>query len=626
VTRDRHHLLRRQVARLLRDEPLTSALTQFLEGVDDAYHTADEDRRLLERSLELASSELLEQNAALSRALVAEKAQHTRIVRLHDTLGRLATVLARGLPLAECLHEVCREVALALDVERASVWQFDEPAKTMQCLTIYACSGRGPRSATLPLEQHPAYLEMHRTSRVIAIDDQTARPEIIEVARAVGFDDHTAGLSAPCRIAGELVGLLYIADTQGPRVWTAEEKLFATSVSDCISLALESERRQREEQLRTTLEADLRQRQRMDSIGMLAGGIAHDFNNLLVPICGNSELLTESLPTSHPDRELVDEILQAGNSARDLVGQLLAFSRKQVLQLRVVDLAEEARKTSRLLLRALPKNIELELDLEGELLVRADPGQLHQVIINLAVNARDAMPGGGRISVIGRRTTRHVTLVVEDTGTGMDEATLTKVFEPFFTTKSLGRGTGLGLSTAYGIVEQHGGSLTAFSSPGRGSRFEITLPASAPAATMTPRSRRLSIGQREIILLVEDEPIVLAVGRRLLAAAGFTVLPAGGPDEAIAIATSHPEIELVVTDVMMPVMNGVELFSRLASVLPDAGVLYVSGYDSEVLAPQGVLVDGVEFLRKPFSSVELLAAVKRALEQVRVRQRARGQR
>jgi len=260
------------------------------------------------------------------------------------------------------------------------------------------------------------------------------------------------------------------------------------------------------------------------------------------------------------------------------------------------------------------------------LLVRADPGQLHQVIINLAVNARDAMPGGGRISVIGRRTTRHVTLVVEDTGTGMDEATLTKVFEPFFTTKSLGRGTGLGLSTAYGIVEQHGGSLTAFSSPGRGSRFEITLPASAPAATMTPRSRRLSIGQREIILLVEDEPIVLAVGRRLLAAAGFTVLPAGGPDEAIAIATSHPEIELVVTDVMMPVMNGVELFSRLASVLPDAGVLYVSGYDSEVLAPQGVLVDGVEFLRKPFSSVELLAAVKRALEQVRVRQRARGQR
>ncbi len=627
MSRDRHHLLRRQVARLLRDEPLTPALVQFLEAVDHAYHQADEDRRLLERSLELTSEELLDQNAALSRALIAEKDHHNRVVRLHDALARLATVLARGLPLVECLFEVCREVVDVLDVERASVWRFDEGAMAMHCLTINARSGRGPGEMTLPLERHPTYLGTLRNARVVAIEDVGAHPEIEAVARAVGLADNTAGLSAPCRVAGQLVGVLQIAYTRGPRAWTADEKLFAASVSDCVSLALESEQRRREQELRTALEADLRQRQRMDSIGMLAGGIAHDFNNLLVPICGNAELLTESLDPSHPDRELVDEILQAGCSARDLVGQLLAFSRKQVLQLRTVDLAEEARKTSRLLLRALPENVKLELDLEGELLVNADPGQLQQVIINLVINARDAMPAGGKIRIVGRRNARplpHVALAVEDTGTGMDDDTLAKIFEPFFTTKALGRGTGLGLSTSYGIVEQHGGSLAATSEVGRGSRFEISLPCAEEASAKPIRPKRVTARQREAVLLVEDEPVVLGVGKRLLAAAGFRVIPAGGPEEALALAAKHPEIELVVTDVVMPGMNGAQLFDKLQRLLPDVGVLYMSGYDNEVLAPQGVLADGIELLRKPFSGPDLIAAVTRALERARFKKRASG--
>jgi len=203
----------------------------------------------------------------------------------------------------------------------------------------------------------------------------------------------------------------------------------------------------------------------------------------------------------------------------------------------------------------------------------------------------------------------------------MDEATLAKVFEPFFTTKALGRGTGLGLSTSYGIVEQHGGSLSATSTPGHGSRFEISLPCADKPAVEKARPKRPTARQREAVLLVEDEPVVLGVSKRLLAGAGFRVIPAGGPEEALALAAKHPEIELVITDVVMPNMNGVQLFEKLAAMIPAAGVLYMSGYDNEVLAPQGVLAEGIELLHKPFSGPDLIEAVKRVLEQVRFRRR-----
>ncbi|MBA2543549.1 MAG: response regulator [Deltaproteobacteria bacterium] len=614
---ERHHLLRRQIARLIRDEPVSPTFVQFLDAVDRTYHQSDEDRRLLERSLELMSEEMLEQNAALSRSLIAEKEVHTRTVRLHDALTHLATILAEGNDLVTSMTRICGVVVEALDVERASVWRLDDDTTSMQCLTMFARSGHPPLdSNVVAIDCHPAYLTALRTARVVAVDIDS-QPELAAVG-PVSLIDITAGLMVPCRIAGQPVGVVHIAVIAGPRDWTAEEKLFAASVADCVSLALESERRRREEDLRIGLEADLRQRQRMDSIGMLAGGIAHDFNNLLVPILGNAEMVLESIEPNHPDRDLIDEIRQAGMSARDLVGQLLAFSRKQVLQLRTVDIADEARTVARLLIRALPEHVELQLDLVGALSVRADPGQLQQVILNLVVNAKDAMPAGGTIRMIGRRVELpgpHISLVIEDTGTGMDEATLAKVFEPFFTTKELGRGTGLGLSTAYGIVEQHGGTLTATSQLGRGTRFELMLPCAVAASAAQPeRAKRPKPGQQESILLVEDEPMVLGVSKRLLVSAGFRVIAAGGPEEAIALASKHPEIELVVTDVMMPGMNGVQMFDEISKLLPGAGVLYMSGYDNEVLAPQGVLADGVDLVRKPFSSADLIGAIARRLE------------
>jgi signal transduction histidine kinase/ActR/RegA family two-component response regulator len=610
--------LRRQVARLFRDEPMTPAVERLLDAVDAAYRQADEDRRLMERSLELTSEELLTQNQVLMRALEAEQTRRTMVGRLHDALARLATLLAEGLDLDHCMQRICVEVVEALDVDRASIWRFDDRAAVMHCLTSFDRTGQGLRVEEAPIG--PEYISALGTSRVLVFDD-LQESAMWKLVAGLAKGEVMSGMVAPCRIGGHVIGVVHIDHGHGRGMWSADEQLFAASVADCVSLTLESYRRRREEELRSKLEADLQQRQRMDSVGMLAGGIAHDFNNLLVPIIGNTELILETLGLTGEDRELVEEIREAGNSARDLVAQLLAFSRKQVLHLRDIDLAEEARKVTRLLVRALPKTITIELDFDGTLPVHADPGQIQQVILNLVVNAKDAMPHGGQIRVVGRRGEQTVVLSIEDTGTGMNEATLGKVFEPFFTTKELGRGTGLGLSTAYGIVEQHGGTLTATSELGQGSRFVITLPMSSSTAASagSGRARRSTSRQREAVLLVEDEPMVLAVIKRLLTAEGFQVLAAGGPEEALLLAARHPEIELVITDVVMPVMNGKTMVDQILHLLPHVGTLYMSGYDNEVLAPQGVAIDDVDLVRKPFSGDELLAAVKRSLERAQQR-------
>ncbi len=610
---------------------MSPAIERLLEAVDAAYHQADEDRHLLERSLELTSEELLTQNQVLTRALEAEQTRRSKVVRLHDALARLAMLLAEGLDLEKSMSRICVEVVEVLDVDRASVWRFDQRTARMHCLTSFDRTGQGLRVAEVALgaagaSSVPEYISALGASRVIVFDD-LKDSAIWKLVAGLAHGEVTSGMVAPCRIAGHVIGVVHIdcghGHGLGRGTWSADEQLFAASVADCVSLTLESHLRRREEELRAKLEGDLQQRQRMDSVGMLAGGIAHDFNNLLVPIIGNTDLILDTA-ADFPDRELVEEIRQAGNSARDLVAQLLAFSRKQVLHLRDVDLAEETRKVLRLLMRALPENVTVELDLGGALSVRADPSQMQQVILNLVINAKDAMPHGGKIRVVGRRVEPGklgpalIVLAIEDSGTGMSDATLQKVFEPFFTTKELGRGTGLGLSTAYGIVEQHGGTLTATSELGHGSRFVITLPSTAGerATTSSGRTRPASAQQREMVLLVEDEPMVLAVVKRLLVAEGFRVLAAGGPEEALLLAARHPEIELVVTDIIMPVMNGKTMVDQITQLLPGVGALYMSGYDNEVLAPQGVAIDDIELVRKPFSGSELLAAVKRSLERV----------
>jgi PAS domain S-box-containing protein len=382
---------------------------------------------------------------------------------------------------------------------------------------------------------------------------------------------------------------------------------------------------------RRLLEEQFRQSQKMEAVGRLAGGIAHDFNNLLTAITGYADLLRSRLPQDDPRRGYVEEILGAADRAAALTRQLLAFSRRQLLQPRVLDLKETVRNAERMLGRIIGEDIELTTRLESRGHVRADPSQLEQVLLNLAVNARDAMPNGGRLVLEARDVQipegfaasrgpmpagTYVLLAVSDTGMGMDQSALSHIFEPFFTTKEPGKGTGLGLATVYGIVKQSGGYIWATSELHRGARFEIYLPhvekdgdaAQAPAGPEPELE-----GGKETVLLVEDEEGVRRTVREMLEWYGYRVLPASGATEAVALARSHEApIHLLLTDVVMPRLGGRELRSAVASYRPRIPVLYISGYAGEGVNEE-LLEDGAAFLAKPFTAAALAQKVREVL-------------
>jgi PAS domain S-box-containing protein len=371
---------------------------------------------------------------------------------------------------------------------------------------------------------------------------------------------------------------------------------------------------------RRILEEEARQSRKMEAAGRLAGGIAHDFNNLLTAILGTSELLLSNLPKGDSTREDVEEIKRAATRAANLTRQLLAFGRRQVLQPRTLDVDTLVRGVESLLRRLIGEHITLSVQGAGGLwLVRADPGQLEQVIVNLSVNARDAMPTGGSLVIEtanlsfegashGEQSIMkegdYVLLTVSDSGTGMDDETLRHVFEPFFTTKAPGKGTGLGLATVYGIVKQSGGFIYADSEVGRGSRFRIYLPRvegvvetgeSQPVAKVTAKAEGT-------ILLVEDEEAVRRLARRVLEGLGYRVLEAASGSAALALVdTLTGELDLVVTDVIMPGMSGQELSARLRVRRPNLPILYVSGYTDDAILQHGTLLPNTAFLQKPFS-------------------------
>ncbi len=372
---------------------------------------------------------------------------------------------------------------------------------------------------------------------------------------------------------------------------------------------------------RRRLEEELRQAQMMEAIGKLAGGIAHDFNNLLVSIIGHADLLRDRLREPQ-DIDAVDQIIHSGELAADLVRQLMAFSRKQELRPRVVDLFCAVTALERLLSRVLGEEVGVELvGPEEPVRVLIDPVQLEQVVVNLATNARDAMEGGGTITLTVSRT-RHPpetlprgsygVLDVSDTGPGMAPEVARRAFEPFFTTKPEGQGTGLGLATVYGIAQQAGG--LAMVVPGEvGTTIRVVLPETFAPETATPvPMRRDRSGGHETILLVEDEETVADLVSLVLRRAGYRVLVAEGAEAAMALWGGHDGIDLLLTDVVMPKMGGPALVSALAANGPVPRVLYMSGYTADRLA--GVAPDDVDLLAKPFTGPELLARVRRALE------------
>lgn len=391
--------------------------------------------------------------------------------------------------------------------------------------------------------------------------------------------------------------------------------------------------RQTEETLRQ-VEEQLRHAQKMESIGTLAGGIAHDFNNLLTAIIGYSELVLARLDKTNPIRTKIEEIHNAGERAVSLTRQLLAFSRKQTLEAKVIDLNGIVMGMNKLLHRLIGEDIEQVMELGPELgQVKADSGQVEQVIMNLAVNARDAMPQGGRLLIqtsnidvdtnyarqhLSIEPGPYVMLAVSDNGIGMDEETRRHIFEPFFTTKEKGKGTGLGLCTVYGIVKQNGGDIRVDSQFGQGTRIEIYLPRVEVAveAVQAHCAPVTMMGGTETVLVVEDEDTVRKLARVILHLNGYTVLEARNADEALVICEQHAgPIHLMVTDIVMPGMSGRALFYCIEPLRPELRVLYISGYIEQAIFHSGVFDQPAPFLQKPFKPNALTRKVREVLDE-----------
>jgi len=456
-----------------------------------------------------------------------------------------------------------------------------------------------------------------------------------EVERASAGDagaartDTDATLSLELRNRDSVIGTLIICPDELDAFDAEERALFEEIASD-ICYGIETLRARL---AHASTEEQLVAAQRLEAVGRLAGGVAHDFNNLLSVIMTYSGFISEQLHKSDPIREDIGQIREASERAATLTRQLLAFSRTQIMEPQVTNVNEVIAGIESMLRRLLGEDVDIEVHLAGDLgNVMADPGQLEQVLMNLAVNARDAMPHGGKLTLetdnvdldedyaqghISVRPGRYVKISVADTGTGMSAETRSRIFEPFFTTKDKGKGTGLGLSMVYGIVKQSGGNIWVYSEPGHGTTFKVYLPR-VDAAVLDRRSTRAAASPTgdEMILLVEDEPSVRRAAERILRTAGYRVLSAANGGEALLLSEKHGgKIDLVLTDVVMPQMSGRELADRLKAIIPSVRVLFTSGYTDNAIVHHGVLDAGTRFIGKPFSVADLRRKVREVLDE-----------
>jgi signal transduction histidine kinase/HAMP domain-containing protein/ActR/RegA family two-component response regulator len=461
--------------------------------------------------------------------------------------------------------------------------------------------------------------------RCLAAWDQR-RGELVEgeALAAMDRDRASAWLSVPIQMGGRTRTELTFDPGAALREWSAEEEAFARSIAELVARAMEASERR-------GLEAALARAQRMDSIGQLAGGVAHDFNNILTAILGNLEACRSDLRPGDPLDSALAEAEQAARRAADLTKQLLTFARHQLVETRLVDINAQTRDADRMLRRLLGASIDVQTNLAPTVRpVRLGAGQFEQVLMNLAVNARDAMPGGGIITIQSRdlhlgaaevegrpglTAGDFVELTVTDTGAGMPRETMERVFEPFYTTKGLGEGTGLGLAVCYGIVRQAGGDITVASAPGRGTTFTVRIPA-APGVVEpdTGSSQKISSGGTETLLVVEDERMIRELVVRALRARGYQVLQAADGKEALEVAAAHEgEIDLLLSDVVMPRMGGPEAARRLKEERPDLRCLFMSGYPAEQMFGAGA-PEGSEFVPKPLTPDEVCRRIRTLLD------------
>ena len=547
-----------------------------------------------------------------------------RILEHLSVLHRLAAMGESALPAA--LARITETAARTLEVARVGVWLFNPDRSAMTCVCLHADGVTSHRTGLeLDFARHPRYFAALGERRTIAADDAPRDPRTSDLAGGyfvpLGI---VSTLDVPVRIRGEIVGVVCHEQTGSTRVWSPEEEHFAASISDLVALAIEASRRRE-------VEDDLRQAQKMEAVGVLAGGVAHDFNNILTAILGYCDLMLRESDLAPRVRTHIQEIQRSGQRAAGLTRQLLAFGRKQVLDPRLLDLNEVVAEIDGMLRRIIGEDIRLHAKpAPGLWRVRADRSQLEQVLINLAANARDAMPAGGDLTIAtgnhpsdpageGLHPGPWVQLTVRDTGVGIDPGIRERIFEPFFTTKAVGKGTGLGLASVYGIIRQSGGHVRVESEVGEGTSFHVYLPAVLDAEPEAPvaapaRAGRVAAGG-ETVLLVEDEAQVLDLAREVLEAEGHSVLHAPNGTIAAEICAGHAgPIHLLITDIVMPGPSGAETYLRLRALRPGLRVLYISGYAEEAIASRGGIGHAEALLEKPFTPGELLRRVRCALD------------
>lgn len=554
--------------------------------------------------------------------------------------GRLAAqyavtrALAESNTINEGAPKILQAVCDSLGWEYGSLWTVDRSANVLRCSETWQSLGAGanefekvscdfvfPPGVGLPgtvwQEEKPGW-----------IADVVADPDFPRFPNAAKVGLHGA-CAFPIRFRSEILGVVEFLSRS---IREPDPDLLAMMVTVGSQIGQFIERKRVEGALGDS-EEQLRQSQKLEAIGQLAGGVAHDFNNLLTAINGYSSLALQRLDDKHPIRGYLEEVKKAGDRAANLTRQLLAFGRKQMLQPVALNLNDVVADMSKMLRRLIGEDIQFTAKFDPELMrTKADPGQIEQVLVNLVVNARDAMPQGGHLTIetanievdreyaskhFGVQPGSYVMLAVSDTGIGMDEDTKARIFEPFYTTKEKGKGTGLGLSTVYGIIKQSGGNIWVYSEPGRGTSFKVYLQPfeAAPGATEKATVEPAAQGGSETILLVEDEDIVRGLARKILEQSGYRVLDARNGTEAIRISREHGKaIQLLLTDVVMPEISGKEIAERLTVLHPTIRVLFMSGYTDEAIVHHGVIDANVEFIQKPFTPMALARKVRAVLD------------
>ncbi len=586
------------------------------------------DRTWIEMMTRLVPVEAPEKIVSVLRDITERKLWEDALVQSHARLELLNSILSGvklGMTVEAVIDLTLKRLSEYFQGIRVTYCRVGSSGKLVVTNSVHPDAMPSLEGVSMDLNEAPEYLRSLRAGQPLVLSDVAERPDLGD--RAVG-EGTRAALHVPMDHADGLVTLLCL-DSPATLNWSMHAITTVTEVASHLSFVLKDAEASK---TRKQLEEQLRQSQKMEAIGRLAGGVAHDFNNILTGITGYVELLLAQVEEPGARRDL-EQIRLLSARAAGLTQQLLAFSRRQPLQVKAVDLNDLVASTTAMVERLFGEDIELKSVAGSDLAaVRADAGQIEQVLMNLAVNSRDAMPEGGKLIIetsnvhldreYARRHTAvvpgsYVMLSVTDTGVGMDKEMQARAFEPFFTTKELGKGTGLGLSTVYGIVKQHDGNIWVYSEPGRGTCFKIYLPTFEASPARLPADEVAGHVPRgdETILLVEDETSVLDAVQRALETYGYTVLSATHPDEARSVFGAQDEgIDLLLTDVVMPGYDGIQLHEILCQDIPELPVLFMSGYTDRSILEVGVLDPGIPFIQKPFSPAQLVRKVRSVLD------------